>query len=166
MYVSKGGGGRKTEGVWGRVVGERWCWSQRSTGVVVAVRFAGGGVFFLAGGAVALVLIETSNMTKTGLTGWVNGAAVTERLYSASHTPLCPLSSRPALPYFTFMPPTLVVLTYFSCSSSMLRVNLMCQSLTCVKALIEIFPFGQKKVYSHTLKKKKRCARMSWRRLA
>lgn len=105
LPLEEGGGGRETEGVWGRVGGERWRWSRRSTGVVVAVRFMGGGGVFLA---VALGLIEMSNMTKTGLTGRVNGAAVTEQLYSASHTPRSPLSSCPALPYFSFMPPLLL----------------------------------------------------------
>lgn len=158
-------GGRKTEGVWGRVVGERWRWSRRSTGVVVTVRFAGGGVFFLA---VALVLIETSNMTKTGLTGRVNGAAVTEQLYSASHTPRSPLSSRPALPYFSFMPPLLLYELISSarhqCRGSIWCVRAWCVCpRTCQGAVWDLHIRGRKRYkWSCFKKKKKRWAQMSF----
>lgn len=51
----------------------------------------------------ALVLIETSDVTKTGLTGRLNAAAETLKLPSASHTPISPLSSRPALSSLSFI---------------------------------------------------------------
>lgn len=60
-----------------------------------------GVVFWVA----ALVLIETSNVTKTDLTGRVNGAAVTEQPYPASNTLRPPLSPRLAPPYFSSFPP-------------------------------------------------------------
>lgn len=60
-----------------------------------------GVVFWVA----ALVLIETSNVTKTDLTGWVNGAAVTEQPYVASNTLRPPLSPRLAPPYCSSFPP-------------------------------------------------------------
>lgn len=59
----------------------------------------GRGWFLMAG----LVLIEMSDLTKTGLTGQLNGSPWTERLPSTSHTLLSPLLSRPALPSFSFM---------------------------------------------------------------
>lgn len=65
-------------------------------GVVVAVQIAGGGVgLFLV---TAPVLIETSDVTKTRLTGREKGAAVTEQLHSASLGPLSPLTSRSFIP--------------------------------------------------------------------
>lgn len=66
-------------------------------GVVVAVQIRGGGVvgLFLV---TALVLIETSDVTKTRVTGREKGAAVTEQLHSASLGPLSPLTSRSFIP--------------------------------------------------------------------
>lgn len=94
-------------------------------GVVAAVRWPeeeegeeeGWVVCVCVGGShlmAAPSLIEPSDMTKTGLTGWLNGAAVTERLPSASHTPNSRPLSRPALPprHFTNAV-SLVALTYF-----------------------------------------------------
>lgn len=118
------GGGRMTEGVWGRVVGERRRWSWRSTGVAVAVRWSRGGWLLTA----TLALIETSDVTKTSLTGQLNGAVVTEQLPSASHTARSPLSSRPAIPLLLIHAISLVVLTYFICSPQ------CCGPVLCVKA--------------------------------
>lgn len=46
VYVCAGRRGWKTEGVWGRVAGERRRCSWRITGVAVAVRWSGGGSFW------------------------------------------------------------------------------------------------------------------------
>lgn len=68
-------------------------------GVVVA-----GEIGELGGGGVGLflvtapVLIETSDVTKTRLTGREKGAGVTEQLHSASLGPLSPLTSRSFIP--------------------------------------------------------------------
>ena len=59
---------------------------------MVAVGSSGGGRFLV----VALVLIETSDVTKTGLTGRLNATVETLKLSS-------PLSSRPALSSFSFI---------------------------------------------------------------
>lgn len=65
-------------------------------GVVVAAQIAGGGEvgLFLV---MASVLIETSDMTKTRLTGLVKGAAVTEQPLS-SRASLSPPTSRSFIP--------------------------------------------------------------------
>lgn len=105
MCWRKGGGCRG--GVWGRVTGERWCRSLRSTGVAVAVRWSGGGWSLM----LTLALIETSHVTKTSLTARLNGAAVTEQPASAPRISRPLLPSRLKLPAFSFMAP--VLFTYF-----------------------------------------------------
>lgn len=165
MYVSKGGG-EKDRGSLGQ--GRGWKVAlipteHRGRGDS-PVR--GRGCFFLA---VALVLIETSNMTKTGLTGRVNGAAVTEQLYSASHTPRSPLSSRPALPYFSFMPPLLLYELISSarhqCHGSIWCVRAWCVCpRTCQGAVWDLHIRGRKRYKWSRFKKrkKKRWAQMSF----
>lgn len=74
--------------------------AQRSWWWYGSLRYWGVGLFWVA----APVLIETSKMTKMGLTGRMNGDAVTEERYSAPHAPLSPLPSRLAPPYFSFVP--------------------------------------------------------------
>lgn len=70
----------------------------RSTGGRSGSTVRGGvevGLFLVT----APVLIETSDVTKTGLTGRVKGAAVTEQLHSATHAPLSPPTSRSFIPF-------------------------------------------------------------------
>ena len=77
MYVLEGGGERQKEsGAGSRVKGSA------APGGARGSQWQSGG----REGVVSDALIETSDMTKTGLTGRLNGAAVTEQLSSASHT--------------------------------------------------------------------------------
>lgn len=75
----------KTERVWARV--EEW----KATLIPLEHGGRGSSAADRRGWTpmAAWVLIETSLVTKTVLTGWLNGAAVTEQLSSASHTTLC-----------------------------------------------------------------------------
>lgn len=93
---------------------------------------AGRGLFLV----VALVLIETSDVTKTGLTGRLNGAAVTEQLSSASHTPFLSTVVTPRAPLFSHSWHLSCCINFFHLLVTMLRVSLMCQSLMCMSTFM------------------------------
>lgn len=85
-----------------------------------------GGSPLAGKGVLSDALIETSDTTKTGLTGQLNGVAVTEQLSSPSHT-YTSLSAvvTPGAPFFLIHAISLVALTYF--------ISQCCGSVWCVR---------------------------------
>lgn len=130
MYVSKGGG-EKDRGSLGQ--GRGW-----KVALIPAEHrgrgdspVRGRGCFFFGGGPGFNrdVKHDKDGPDRSGEWSCRDRAAILGIPYTALSTVVTP-----SAPLLLIHAPSLVVWTYFFCSSSMPRVNLMCQSLMCVSA--------------------------------